>query len=133
MEKNFYRIMAGKRSIHAEERFEGGLIGADFGISHDLSKTLYDDWKKFNQHYIPIFLENHPDKTKVGAGLACGALWTVAKGIKKGEFVLCPNGNGGYLVGEVTGDYVYQPGKILPGEMHPATRICCTTMSLMDM
>jgi restriction system protein len=50
----------------------------------------------------------------VSAGLACGAIWTVSKGIKKGEFVLCPDGTGNYRVGEVIGDYYYAAGQILP-------------------
>jgi len=32
--------------------------------------------------FIPVFLAGHPDKTKIGAGLACGTLWTIAKGIQ---------------------------------------------------
>ena len=28
--------------------------------------------------FIPVFLAGHPDKTKIGAGLACGFLWTVS-------------------------------------------------------
>ena len=34
--------------------------------------------------------------------------------IKKGDIVLCPDGAGTYRVGEVTGDYFYSPGGILP-------------------
>jgi restriction system protein len=40
-------------------------------------------------------------------------LWTVSKEIDKGDIVLCPDGTGQYRVGEVSGDYVYEPGKIL--------------------
>jgi restriction system protein len=58
-------------------------------------------------------MATHPDKTKIGAGLACGALWTVSKGIEKGDIVLCPDGTGKYRVGEVSGSYYYEPGKIL--------------------
>jgi predicted Mrr-cat superfamily restriction endonuclease len=59
-------------------------------------------------------LAAHPDETKIGAGLACGALWTIAKGIGKGEIVLCPDGAGAYRVGEVIGGYQYAPGQVLP-------------------
>ena len=41
-------------------------------------------------------------------------MWTVTKGIKKGDIVLCPDGTGQYGVGEVNGDYYYAPGEILP-------------------
>src|SRR5713226_1069484 len=111
--RNYYRIMLGKGSIYAEEGFAGNFIGADFGIAQDLTHKLPEEWRTFNREFIPIFLAAHPDKTKVGAGLACGALWTVSKGIKKGDVVLCPDGSGRYRVGEVTGDYAYEPGKVL--------------------
>ena len=39
----------------------------------------------FNREFIAIFLEANPDKTKVAAGLACVASWTVSKGIQKGH------------------------------------------------
>ncbi len=105
--------MLGKKSMYADECLKGNFIGADFGISFDLSGKLSDNWKQFNQEFIPIYLKNHPEKNKISAGLACGSLWTVAKGIQIGDIVLCPNGSGSYLVGEVTGDYVHNPG-ILP-------------------
>ena len=112
--KNYYRVMLGKKSIHAADCFAGNFIGADFEILQDLTNDLHDDWRTFNKKFIPIFLSNHPDKTKIGAGLACGALWTVSKGIRNGDIVLCPDGTGSYRVGEVSGDYFYMPGGILP-------------------
>jgi predicted Mrr-cat superfamily restriction endonuclease len=112
--KSYYRIMLGKGSVHAGECFSGNFIGADFGIAEDLTGKLPEEWRAFNQKFIPVYLAGHPDKTKIGAGLACGALWTVAKGIKKGDIVLCPDGSGRYRVAEVKGDYFYQPGGVLP-------------------
>jgi restriction system protein len=105
--------MLGQKSVYAAECFAGNFIGTDFGIDQDLTNDLPEEWRAFNQKFIPIYLAKHPDKTKIGAGLACGALWTVSKGIKKGDIVLCPDGAGHYRVGEVTGDYSYEPGKIL--------------------
>jgi restriction system protein len=112
--KNYYRVMLGKKSIHAEECLAGNFIGADFGINQDLTRKLPDEWREFNKEFIPIFLNNHPDKTKIGAGLACGMLWTISKGIKIGDIVLCPDGGGRLRVGEVCGDYFYLSGSILP-------------------
>jgi hypothetical protein len=111
--KSYYRVMLGPKSVHASECFAGNFIGTDFDVKQDLSKKLPEEWRAFNKEFIPIFLAAHPDKTKIGAGLACGALWTVSKGIQKGDIVLCPDGTGRYRVGEVTGDYYYEPGKIL--------------------
>jgi restriction system protein len=112
--KNYYRVMLGKKSTFAEQCFAGNFIGVDFGIAEDLSYQLPDEWRTFNKQFIPVFLAGRPDKTKIGAGLACGALWTVGKGIMKNDVVLCPDGAGAYRVGEVIGDYQYTPGLVLP-------------------
>src|SRR5262249_2359614 len=111
--KSYYRVMLGQKSVYADQCFAGNFIGTDFGITQDLTHKLPDEWRAFNKEFIPIYLTTHPDKTKIGAGLACGALWTVSKGIQKGDVVLCPDGTGKYHVGEVSGDYYYQPGQIL--------------------
>jgi restriction system protein len=106
--------MLGRKSIHAAEGFLGNFIGVDFEIYQNLTSELPDDWRHFNKKFIPIFLSNHPDKTKISAGLACGALWMVSKGIRIGDIVLCPDGSGLYRVGEVCGDYYYAPDEVLP-------------------
>jgi restriction system protein len=112
--KSYFRLMLGKKSAHAEECFAGNFVGADFGIAEDLKGKLPEEWRNFNRVYIPIFLKLHPEKSKIAAGLACGALWTLAKYIKKGDILLCPDGSGRYHVCEVAGDYVYAPGGVLP-------------------
>lgn len=112
--KSYYRVMLGRKSIHAAEGFLGNFIGVDFEIYQNLTSELPDDWRHFNKKFIPIFLSNHPDKTKISAGLACGALWMVSKGIRIGDIVLCPDGSGLYRVGEVCGDYYYAPDEVLP-------------------
>jgi restriction system protein len=112
--KSYYRVMLGKGSSYAEECFAGNFIGTDFEITQDLTGDLPDDWRTFNKKFIPVLLRIRPEKTKIGAGLACGALWTVSKGILKEDVVLCPDGSGRYRVGEVTGDYQYVPDQILP-------------------
>jgi restriction system protein len=112
--KSYYRVMLGPKSVHANECFSGNFIGTDFGIEQDLTDKLPDEWRAFNREFIPVYLATHPDKTKIGAGLACGALWTVSKGIQNGDLVLCPDGTGKYRVGEVSGGYYYAPGKVLP-------------------
>ncbi len=90
------------------------FVGTDFGIHQDLTGQLPDEWRDFNREFIPIYLEKHPDKTKVAAGLACGAVHTVSKGMAQGDILLCPDGTGQYHIGEITGDYTYAAGEILP-------------------
>lgn len=112
---SYYQVRLGKGGNHSSECFAGGFIGTDFELNQDLTNHLPDEWRAFNKHFVPIFLELHPHKTKIGAGLACGALWTVSKGIRKGDIVICPDGTTGtYRLGEVIGDYSYKPGAILP-------------------
>lgn len=120
--KQYFRVMLGAKSAFAAECLRDGFIGTDFGISEDLSKNLPDSWREFNKKYIPVFLKAHPEKTKIGAGLACGALWTVSKGIKRGDIVLSPDGSGSYLVGEVLGDYFHAPTGVLPHRRRIAWR-----------
>jgi restriction system protein len=112
--KSYYRIMLGKKSAYAEECFKGNFIGADFGMDIDLAGKLPENWRVFNQQFIPVYQQKFPDKSKISAGLACGALWTISKGIQVGDVVLCPNGSGSYLVGEVLDGYSYHAGQILP-------------------
>ncbi|MBE9603129.1 endonuclease NucS domain-containing protein [Pedobacter sp. MC2016-24] len=112
--KNYYRIMLGKGSIYANDCFTEGFIGADFGFEFDLSNNLPENWREFNKEFIPYFLNKYPEKTKIAAGLACGALHTIAKGIHVGDFILSPDGFGSYHVGEVMGEYFYKSGQLLP-------------------
>ena len=111
--RNFYRLMLGKQSTHAQECFTGGFVGTDFGIHQDLTDQLPEEWRAFNKKFIPIFLEQHPDKSRIAAGLACGQLWTVSRGMAEQDIVLCPDGTGEYHVGEIAGGYTYAPDQVL--------------------
>jgi len=112
--KRYLRIMLGAKSVYADECFKGNFIGADFGIDFDLSNQLPDNWREFNQKFIPIWLMKNEGKSKISAGLACGALWTISKGIQKGDVVLCPNGTGSYYIGEVVDNYAFHLNGVLP-------------------
>lgn len=106
--------MLGQLSKHAEECYKGGFIGIDYQFNEDLTGKFPDNWRDFNVKYIPIYLSNHPGKSKVAAGLACGFVWSLCKGIVIGDIILSPNGLGSYYVGEVNSDYSYHPNEILP-------------------
>ena len=112
--KRYIRLMLGAKSAHIDECLKGNFIGADFDIQQDLSKHLYENWREFNKKFIPVWLETHPDKSKVSAGLACGALWTVTKGLKRGDIIISPDGMGKYHIAEVLDEYSYHPGQTLP-------------------
>jgi restriction system protein len=112
--KNYFRLMLGPKSIHAQECFDGNFVGVNFGINEDLTGKFPEEWRQFNKAYIPVYLAGHPDKSKVAAGLACGALWTVGHHFKTGDIVICPDGNSRYRIGEIGGGYVYAPTSFLP-------------------
>ena len=112
--KSYYRVILGEGNKHFQECRDGSFIGTDFLIREDLTNKLPERWGGFNKEFIPVWLDAHPGKSKIAAGLACGTLWTVSKGIHEGDIVLCPDGKGMYLVGELVGGYTYHPEGILP-------------------
>ncbi len=112
--KNYIRVILGSKSIYADLCKAQNFIGAHYGINQDLSQELPEDWRDFNAKFRGIYLASHPDKSKVAAGLACGMLYTICKGIKIGDVILSPDGKGNYMVGEVTSEYFYSPGEVLP-------------------
>jgi len=112
--RSYYRVMLGKSSLYAKECVEGGFIGTDYGIRQDLTEKLPEDWREFNREFIPIYQQINNIQSKVSAGLACGALWTVSKGIREGDIVLSPDGHSHYHVGEVDSEYYYESGGNLP-------------------
>ena len=111
--KSYFRIIAGKGSVHAQTFFEQGFIGCDWLDHIDLTDKLPENWRDFNHDMIPVYLEANPGKSKVSAGLACGMMHTICKGLKIGDIVFCPNGQGMYYVGEITSEYVYRPNEVL--------------------
>lgn len=112
--KSYRRVMLGRQSMYSRQCFEGGFIGAHWGFDQDLSGQFGDDFREFNARFREVYLRNNPEKSKVAAGLACGMLWTICKGMKQGDVVLSPDGEGNYLVGEVVSDYYFANGDILP-------------------
>ena len=59
--------------------------------------------------YRPKYLENRPDKSKVAAGLACGSIYTICYNLKIGDIILCPDGKGEYVVGEIRFEITIMP------------------------
>ena len=106
--------MLGRGSKYAKLCKKEGYIGADFEIYTDLSDSLYENWRDFNAKFIPVWMENVPGKSKTAAGLACGFLWTIVKGLQIGDTVLSPSGEGFYYVGTIVSDYYYEPNCELP-------------------
>ena len=114
MAKRYNRIMLGRGGMYADQCLKEGFIGVDFLPDIDLSMRLPEVWQEFNNVHIPIWMEMNPGKSKIAAGLACGNLWTVCKGLQVDDIVLSPNGKGEYYVGRITSNYYFSKGEILP-------------------
>lgn len=112
--KKYNRIMLGRGSMFAKQCRQDGYIGGNFDINMDLSDSLYENWRDFNKKFIPVWMDNMPGKSRTAAGLACGSLWTIIKGLSIGDVVLCPSGEGYYYVGTVASEYYYVPNTELP-------------------
>lgn len=106
--------MLGRGGMYADQCHKEGFIGVDFLGDIDMTDRLAESWQEFNKQHIPIWMGQHPDKSKTAAGLACGNLWTVCKGLQIGDVVLTPNGQGEYYVGNIDSDYFYAPREVLP-------------------
>jgi restriction system protein len=112
--KSFYRVRLGRNFAHTDACFSGNFIGVDDDHFGDLTGQLPDDWRSFNRKWVPLMIARYPGMSKISAGLSCGTLWTVSKGINKEDVVLCPDGSGDYRMAEVTGDYLFVRGDVLP-------------------
>ncbi|MEO0074848.1 MAG: endonuclease NucS domain-containing protein [candidate division WOR-3 bacterium] len=113
--KNYFHIRLGEKNKYAEQAYKENFIGVGFIYNKDFTnRPIFENWRDFNKEYIPAYLKEHPDKSKVAAGLACGMLWTVIKYLQIGDIVLCPDGKGNYYVGEINGNYMFVKGNILP-------------------
>ena len=112
--RNIYRVMLGRKSMYAEQCRNEGWFGGGWGITQDLTNDLSESWRDFNKQFAPIYLAANPQKTKVAAGLACGMLHTICKGIELNDIILSPDGKGHYWAGKVTSPYYFVSGADLP-------------------
>lgn len=112
--KQYNRIMLGEHGMYLDDCREHNYIGANLLKDVDMNDTPFNEEEVWRQQMIFKYLELHPDKSVQTARTCVGFLWTVCFGLKVGDVVLASNGNGGYQVGEITGDYYFQPGEELP-------------------
>lgn len=112
--KKYYRIFLGSGSEFLKECLEKGIIGINYSFHEPLTPYLSDAWTESRGKIKPTYLKYNPGKSPVGAGLASGALWTFGKGMQRGDLFFCPDGNGNYFIGEISGDYTYVPDSNIP-------------------
>jgi restriction system protein len=106
--------MLGAKSKFADDCYKEGFVGVDFNIPIDFTGKFGDNWRAFNKEFIPFYLKNNPEKSKIAAGLGCGMIWTVCQYLQDGDIVLCPDGRGNYMVGTISGGYYYKANEYLP-------------------
>lgn len=109
-----YFIRLGRQGVFVADAVERGYVGVDYGMIDDFTGKFPDEWTAFNKAYIPRYLELNPEKSKVAAGLACGTIWTIGKGIEDGDYVVTPSSTGTLYVGQVVGPYEFIPAGELP-------------------
>lgn len=112
--KQYNRIMLGEHGKYLQKCLDGKYIGTDFLKDVDLSTTDTSDEIAWRKQMIDKYLEAHPDRSVGTARNSVGFLWTVSFGLQKDDIVLASNGEGGYNVGVINGDYYYQPTGNLP-------------------
>ena len=112
--KQYNRIMLGEHGKYLQKCLDGKYIGTDFLKDVDLSTTDTSDEIAWRKQMIHKYLEAHPDRSVGTARNSVGFLWTVSFGLQKDDIVLASNGEGGYNVGVIDGDYYYQPTGNLP-------------------
>ena len=112
--KQYNRIMLGEGGKYIKDCLENNYIGANFLKDIDLSEISNVDENAWRQKFINKYLETNPDKSIGTARTSIGFLWTICYGLKTGDMVLASNGEGGYCVAEIIGNYYYAQGKDLP-------------------
>lgn len=112
--KQYNRIMLGEHGKYFKHCFEHHFIGVSFLPDTDLKATPCTQEGIWRQKMIEEYLNKHADKSMQTARNSIGFLWTVCFGLKIGDIILTPNGNGSYQVGEIKSDYTYHPNEILP-------------------
>ena len=112
--QQYNRIMLGEHGKYIADCLTGGFIGAAFLKDIDFSARSHADEKQWRLKVTEDYLRANPDKSVQAARTAAGFLWTVCYGLRNGDIVLAPNGNGGYQVGTIKGNYYFQQGAALP-------------------
>lgn len=113
MTTSYYRVRLGQGGMYADDAVAGGFVGLSYGIALDLG-PVSDEPTAFSAEVKPVYLAGHPGASAVGAGLAVGMVWSLAKSMQVGDVVLSPGPDSRFRVGRITGGYAYVPGTELP-------------------
>jgi restriction system protein len=107
-------LILGKKHAFVNLCKAEGFLGVDFSFPQDLSADKSQTCQEFNKKYVKKYRKLVPGKSKLAAGLACGALWTTCRKMQEGDLVVCPDGEEGFITGTISGNYYYAENKDLP-------------------
>lgn len=106
--------MLGAGGLHVKDCLKNNYIGVDFLKDENILDFPNSDEGAWRQHFIQRYLDVYPEKSIGTARNSIGFLWTVCYGLRIGDIILTPNGEGGYCVAEIAGNYYYAQGENLP-------------------
>lgn len=106
--------MLGEGGKYIKDCLDNNYVGVNFLKETDLSEIPHNDENSWRVKMVDKYLADNPDKSAGTARMSVGFLWTVCYGLKTGDVVLAPNGEGGYCVAVIVGDYYYSKGEMLP-------------------
>ena len=112
--KQYNRIMLGEGGKFIKDCLDNNYIGVNFLKDVDLSDIPHTDENAWKQKLVGLYLTTNPEKSVGTARMAVGFLWTACYGLRTGDIVLASNGESGYCVAEIEGDYYHAGGKVLP-------------------
>lgn len=105
--------MLGEGGRFIKDCLENNYIGVNFLKDTDLTNISHANESVWKQELVSRYLLAKPEKSAATARVAVGFMWTVCYGLKIGDIIIAPNGEGGYCVAEITGNYYYAQGKEL--------------------
>lgn len=104
----YLRLRTGRDHSWFDHFKKNNYVGVSFGLDVDISNHLYENWRDFNSKYIDLVIKkSNGEKSRVGAGLNCGVIWTLSKGIEIGATIICQDQDRNYHACKVTSNYYY--------------------------
>jgi len=88
--KSYFRVMLGEKSMFADQCFAGCFIATDFYPQQDLTDVLPDDWRRFNQKFIPIYQKMHPRRTRSAPDWRVALCGPSRRALKKATWCSAP-------------------------------------------
>lgn len=103
----YLRLRTGREHQWFDVFYNNNYLAVGYGLNIDLSDSLFENWRDFNKKFIPEIIKKEPTKSKVGAGLNCGVIWTLSKGIQKDAIILCQDKDKDYHACKIISNYYY--------------------------